>query len=115
MWLRGPTLELVLQLQENLVGCANGLVEVSEGTLPLDLALADVLEGVLALHALLDAVEVFFVLEVELFNVVELLLSWLIGPESLLVKKVPVPLGLLQHLQRHLQRVVLELYDEEHQ
>ena len=115
MWLRGPTLELVLQLQENLVGCANGLVEVSEGTLPLDLALADVLEGVLALHALLDAGEVFFVLKVELLDVVELLLPGLVGPESLLVKKVPVPLGLLQHLQRHLQRVVLELYDEEHQ
>ena len=94
--LRPPLLQLATHIQQDLVCRPDGIVEVRKGRGPVGLPLEDLLVGLLALHALLDAREIHLMLEVALLEVVELLLARLVGPERALLEQVPELLGFFE-------------------
>ena len=78
--------ELVFDIQQNFVASSDGVVEIGEGAGPFRLFLMDKSVGFFALHWFFDTVEVFFMLDVGLFDVVELVFIGLVFAETVLIE-----------------------------
>lgn len=107
-----PVLQLCPHIEQDLICSADGVIKIAEGRRAFRFSLNDVLICIFALHGFADAGEILLMLEVALLDIVELLLAGFVLLECGLVEEVAVLLALLEDVERHLERGVLELDDE---
>ena len=110
--LRISLLQLSLYIQQNLIACPNWIIKIRKSTSSIGLLLRNRHEGLLGLHWFFDAIEVFLMLDVWIFDFIELLLAGVVVIERVWIKEILELCWFFEDVQSHFESCVLEFYNK---